>query len=282
MEAALPLVSFVTSFVTYLILGMLFVNALEFFTRVSPLEFFFGREWTPLFSPARFGVLPLVAGTALVSAIALGVSVPVGTVVAVVLSEYVSTRTRNLLKPVLDVLSGVPSIVFGYFALVFVTPLLRTFFPTIEVFNALSAGLVMGIMIVPLVATLVEESLAAVPAHIKEGALALGATRLETTLRVTIPSAMSGIVGAYVLAAGRAFGETMVVTMAAGATPRLTMNPLEGVQTLTAYIVQVSLGDTPYGSIGYFTLYAVGLVLFVISFGLSAFGRWMVRWSKTR
>jgi phosphate transport system permease protein len=280
-ESLLPLFVLLPLLLIAIFLAFLFSNAFHFFQQVSLREFLFEPNWHPLIQPPRYGIAPLVAGTLLTSAIALLVAVPLGLIAAIVLSEFAPLRVRNVIKPILDVLAGIPSIVYGYFALVFVTPLLQKVFPTIEIFNALSAGIVMGIMIIPLVTSLSEESMASVPTLVKEAALALGATRLETTFKVTIPYALSGIIASFLIATGRAVGETMIVTMAAGATPRITLNPLEGVQTLTAYIVQVSLGETALGTTGYYSLYAVGLVLFVLSFGLSLLGRWVARWKRS-
>ena len=280
-ESLLPLFVLLPLSLIAIFLAFLFSNAFHFFQQVSLREFLLSPEWHPLFQPPRYGIAPLIAGTFLTSVIALLVAVPLGLIAAIVLSEFAPLRVRNMIKPVLDVLAGIPSIVYGYFALVFVTPLLKKVFPTIEIFNALSAGIVMGIMIIPLVTSLSEESMASVPILVKEAALALGATRLETTFKVTIPYALSGIIASFLIATGRAVGETMIVTMAAGATPRITLNPLEGVQTLTAYIVQVSLGETAMGTIGYYSLYAVGLVLFALSFSLSLLGRWVARWKRS-
>ncbi|MCS7174054.1 MAG: phosphate ABC transporter permease subunit PstC [Armatimonadetes bacterium] len=231
-------------------------------------EFLTETTWSPLFSTKRFGVLPLFAGTVLTSLIALGVAVPLGLLAAIYLSEFAPEGVRRRVKPVLELLAGVPTIVYGYFALTFVTPLLqdRIFGPAMAGQNALSAGLVMGIMILPLVSSLSEDVMRAVPVELRHGAYALGATPMEVALRVVFPAALSGIAAACVLALSRAIGETMIVALAAGQTPNWTVNPLETVETITAFIVQVSLGDTPYGSVEYRTLFAVGMLLFALTF----------------
>ena len=234
-------------------------------------EFFTETTWSPLFSTKRFGVLPLLAGTILTSTIALAVAVPLGLLAATYLSEFAAEGLRARVKPALELLAGVPTIVYGYFALTFVTPLLQdyVFGQALAGQNALSAGLVMGIMILPLVSSLSEDVMRAVPADLRQGAYALGATRMEVALRVVLPAALSGIAAACVLALSRAVGETMIVALAAGQTPNWTWNPLETVETVTAFIVQVSLGDTPYGSVEYRTLFAVGMLLFVMKLGLN-------------
>lgn len=234
-------------------------------------EFFTETTWSPLFSTKRFGVLPLLAGTVLTSTIALAVAVPLGLLAATYLSEFAAEGLRARVKPALELLAGVPTIVYGYFALTFVTPLLQdhVFGQALAGQNALSAGLVMGIMILPLVSSLSEDVMRAVPADLRQGAYALGATRMEVALRVVLPAALSGIAAACVLALSRAVGETMIVALAAGQTPNWTWNPLETVETVTAFIVQVSLGDTPYGSVEYRTLFAVGMLLFVVTLGMN-------------
>jgi phosphate transport system permease protein len=234
-------------------------------------EFFTETTWSPLFSTKRFGVLPLLAGTILTSTIALAVAVPLGLLAATYLSEFAAEGLRARVKPALELLAGVPTIVYGYFALTFVTPLLQdyVFGQALAGQNALSAGLVMGIMILPLVSSLSEDVMRAVPADLRQGAYALGATRMEVALRVVLPAALSGIAAACVLALSRAVGETMIVALAAGQTPNWTWNPLETVETVTAFIVQVSLGDTPYGSVEYRTLFAVGMLLFVMTLGMN-------------
>jgi phosphate transport system permease protein len=259
-------------------IGIVLVLAFEslaFFREVPIFRFLTEREWTPLFAEKRFGIWPLVCGTALTSAIALGVSVPMGLVIAVYLSEYASQRVRAVLKPMLEFLAGIPTVVYGYFALLLVTPLLQRFIPSLAGFNALSAGIVMGFMILPMVASLSEDAIYAVPQSLREGAYALGYRRLTVVWRIVVPSALSGITAAGILAASRAVGETMIVAIAAGQQPTLTLNPLVPVETLTAYIVQVSLGDTPHGTLEYRTIFAVGMTLFVFTLILNVISLWL-------
>jgi phosphate transport system permease protein len=257
------------------IILVLAVETFEFLREVSVVEFLTGTEWTPLFANQRFGVLPLVAGTMLVSAIAMLVALPMGLLAAVYLSEYAPSGVRRVVKPVLEILAGVPTVVYGYFALTFVTPLLQQLLPTLSGFNALSPGLVMGLMILPLVSSLSEDAMRAVPRGLREGSYALGATRMQTALKVVVPAAFSGITAAFILAVSRAVGETMIVAIAAGQQPRLTANPFVPVETMTAYIVQVSLGDTPQGTIEYRTIFAVGMLLFLLTFGLNLISTWL-------
>ncbi len=263
--------------ITVGIIGVLVFETVAFFREVPITDFLFGTVWTPQFSDAQFGVLPLVTGTLLVSAIAMAVALPAGLLSAIYLSEYAPARVRRVVKPVLEVLAGVPTVVYGYFALLFVTPLLQTVFPTLSSFNALSPGLVMGIMILPLVSSLSEDALHAVPTGLREGAYALGSTRMQTALRVVVPAAFSGISASFILAMSRAIGETMIVAIAAGQQPRLTGNPMSPVETMTAYIVQISMGDTPTDSIGYRTIFAVGMLLFVMTFTLNLASDWLRR-----
>ena len=258
--------------------GIILVLAVEtfaFLREVPITDFLFGTEWTPLFASPRFGVLPLVSGTVLVSAIAMLVALPAGLLSAIYLSEYADHRVRRLVKPVLEILAGVPTVVYGYFALLFVTPLLQRLIPDLAGFNALGPGIVMGIMILPLVSSLSEDAMQAVPRSLREGSYALGATKMQTSLRVVLPAAFSGITAACILAASRAVGETMIVAIAAGQQPRLTWNPLLPVETMTAYIVQVSLGDTPQGTLEYRTIFAVGMLLFVGTFLLNLVSAWL-------
>ena len=257
------------------IIAVLAFETYEFLQEVPILEFLTGTEWTPLFANQQFGVLPLVVGTMLVSAIAMAVALPMGLLAAIYLSEYCPDGFRRIVKPVLEILAGVPTVVYGYFALTFVTPLLQTFFPTLSGFNALSPGLVMGLMILPLVSSLSEDAMRAVPRGLREGSYALGATRMQTALKVVVPAAFSGITAAFILAASRAIGETMIVAIAAGQQPRLTGNPFVPIETMTAYIVQVSLGDTPQGTIEYRTIFAVGMLLFLMTFGLNLVSTWL-------
>ena len=257
------------------IIAVLAVETIAFLGEVSIVEFLTGTEWTPLFANQHFGVLPLVVGTMLVSAIAMVVALPMGLLAAVYLSEYSPSGVRRVVKPVLEILAGVPTVVYGYFALTFVTPLLQQFLPSLSGFNALSPGLVMGLMILPLVSSLSEDAMRAVPRGLREGSYALGATRMQTALRVVVPAAFSGITAAFILAVSRAVGETMIVAIAAGQQPRLTGNPFVPIETMTAYIVQVSLGDTPQGTIEYRTIFAVGMLLFLMTFGLNLISTWL-------
>lgn len=259
---ACALLSIVT---TVAIVVVLVKEASSFFAEVGVFEFLFGTKWTPLLEPRSFGVLPLVCGTFLIVVGSSLIAIPVGLASAIYLSEYAAPRTRSCVKPVLEVLAGIPTVVYGYFALTFVTPFLRTLIPSTEVFNAASGSIVVGIMVLPMVASLCDDALRAVPKSLRNGAYALGATPFEVSTRVVVPGALSGIVAAFVLAISRAVGETMAVTLAAGATPNLTANPLESIQTMTAYIVQVSLGDTEQGGVEYRTVFAVGLLLFLIT-----------------
>ena len=232
---------------TVAILFTLIFQALSFFNEISIWEFLTGTRWTPILKPRAYGVLPLVSGTLLVTVIAAAVALPVGLFTAIFLSEYAPDKIRRIIKPILEILAGIPTVVYGYFALTFVTPQLQAIFPDLIVFNALSAGLVMGLMIIPMVSSLSEDAMLSVPRSLREAAYALGATRFEVSLKVVVPAALSGIISAFILAISRAIGETMLVTIAAGATPRLTLNPLESVQTMTAYIVQLSLGEAAVG-----------------------------------
>ncbi len=264
-------------FTTLGILGLFIFEAYDFFGEVSIVEFLTGTLWTPLFEPQHFGVLPLVAGTMMVTTISLLVAVPIGLLTAVFLSEYASERLRRVLKPILEILAGIPTVVYGYFALTYVTPLLQLVFPQIIVFNALSAGLVMGIMIIPMVSSLSEDAMIAVPKSLREGAYALGSQKHEVALKIVFPSALSGIIASIILAISRAIGETMIVSIAAGSTPRLTLNPLESIQTMTGYITQISLGEAPFGSIEYNTIFAVGLTLFVMVVIVNTIGNWATK-----
>jgi phosphate transport system permease protein len=257
------------------IIGVLAFETFAFLRVVPVLDFLTGTEWTPLFSSQKFGVLPLIVGTMLVSAIAMVVALPMGLLSAVYLSEYAPNNLRRVVKPILEILAGVPTVVYGYFALTFVTPMLQQVFPTLSGFNALSPGLVMGLMIMPLVSSLSEDAMQAVPRGLREGSYALGATRMQTALRVVVPAAFSGITAAFILAVSRAIGETMIVAIAAGQQPRLTGNPFVPIETMTAYIVQVSLGDTPQGTIEYRTIFAVGMLLFIMTFGLNLISTWL-------
>jgi phosphate transport system permease protein len=261
--------------ITLGIIAVLAIETAAFLREVSVVEFLTGTVWTPLFANPRFGVLPLVAGTMLVSLIAMAVALPMGLVSAIYLSEYAPDSLRRVVKPVLEVLAGVPTVVYGYFALMFVTPHLQRIWPTLAGFNALSPGIVMGIMILPLVSSLSEDAMRAVPRGLREGAYALGATRMQTAWQIVVPAAFSGITAAFILAVSRAIGETMIVAIAAGQQPRLTLNPFVPVETMTAYIVQVSLGDTPQGTLEYRTIFAVGMLLFLMTFVLNLASTWL-------
>ena len=257
-----------------IILVLIFETA-AFLRDVPIAHFLTGTVWTPLFYEPQFGVLPLVAGTLLASTIAMIVAVPAGLVTAIYLSEYAPPVVRRFVRPVLEILAGVPTVVYGYFALLFVTPLLQRLVPGLSGFNALSPGIVMGIMILPLVSSLSEDALRSVPNGLREGAYALGATRAQAALRVVVPAAFSGISAACILAISRAIGETMIVAIAAGQQPRLTFDPRVPIETMTAYIVQVSLGDTPAGTVEYRTIFAVGMLLFVTTFVLNLISNWL-------
>lgn len=265
-----------STLVTVGIVAVLLEHTLAFFSRVSPVEFFLGTQWAPLFQNPQFGVLPLLVGSCVVASGAVLLAIPIGLLSAIYLSEYAGGRTRGVLKPLLEILAGIPTVVYGYFALTFVTPLLRAVFPSTEIFNAASAAIVVGIMIVPTVSSLSEDALRAVPNALREGAYALGATRMEVSVRVVVPAALSGIIASFILGLSRAVGETMAVAIAAGNMPNLTLNALQSIQTMTAYIVQVSLGDTPQGSIGYQTLFAVGMTLFLITLAMNVLSQWVL------
>jgi phosphate transport system permease protein len=274
-ERALFLCAAGSILITAGIILVLLAETAAFLSEVSFIEFLFGTVWTPLFFDKHFGVLPLVTGTALASGIAMVVALPAGLMTAIYLSEYAPAVVRRTVKPVLELLAGVPTVVYGYFALLFVTPKLQAIVPGLAGFNALSPGIVMGIMILPLVSSLSEDALRSVPNGLREGAYALGATRMEAALRVVVPAAFSGISAACVLAVSRAIGETMIVAIAAGQQPRLTFDPRVPIETMTAYIVQVSLGDTPAGTIEYRTIFAVGMLLFASTFILNLFSNWL-------
>lgn len=259
------------------IIATLIFEAFEFFQEVSIVNFLTDLKWTPLFSSAEFGILVLVSATVMLSGIAITVALPLGLLSAICLSEYASPGVRRVLKPMLEILAGIPSVVFGYFALLLVTPFLQSIIPFLEGFNAISAGVVLGISITPLVASLSEDAISAVPQSLRDGSYALGATKRETIISVVLPAALSGIVASVILAVSRAIGETMIVTLAAGQNPRLGLNPFVPVMAMTAFIVQASLGDTPAGSLAYKTIYAVGMTLFLLTLVLNIFSFWFVR-----
>ncbi|WP_417381957.1 phosphate ABC transporter permease subunit PstC [Gimesia sp.] len=262
--------------VTVGIVVVLLYESVQFFYDVPILEFLTGTRWTPLLKPQHFGILPLLCGTMLVAGGSAIVAVPIGLGTAIYLSEYASPRFRDIVKPMLEILAGIPSVVFGYLAIVFVSPIIRDIFPSAGVFNAASACIVVGIMILPMIISLSEDILQSVPLSLRAAAFALGANKFEVTVRVIVPAALSGIIASFLLAISRAIGETMAVTLAAGATPKLTLNPLESIQTMTAYIVQVSQGDTPTGTVEYRTIFAVGLALFITTMIMNVIAQYIL------
>jgi phosphate transport system permease protein len=247
------------------ILWVLLSQAIAFFRTVSPIDFFTGTKWNPLIEPRSFGVLPLVSGTLLITVGAGLIAIPLGLLAGIFLSEYAPRKLRATLKPALEILAGIPTVVYGYFALYTVTPFLRHFFPGVQVYNALSGAIVVGVMILPLICSLCEDALEAVPRSMREGAYALGSTKFEVSMKIVVPAALSGIIASFILAISRAIGETMAVTLAAGATPNLTLNPAESVQTMTSYIVNVTSGDVRAGSPEYNSVFAVGITLFAVT-----------------
>lgn len=268
-EFFLFLSAFITILVTIGIVLVLSIEAVRFFKEVSIIEFFTSTEWTPLFAQKKFGIWPLLSGTILTSSIAIAFALPLGLIIAIYLSEYTNKKIRDVIKPALELLAAIPTVVYGFFALMVVTPFLQKIIPGLSGFNSLSAGIVMGIMIIPIISSLSEDALRAVPSSLREASYGLGSTRLQTSLKVTVPAAYSGIVVSVILAISRAIGETMIVAIAAGQQPRFTFNPLVPVETLTAYIVQVSLGDVQHGSLEYRTIFAAGITLFVFTFILN-------------
>jgi phosphate transport system permease protein len=271
-EIILMFAALTATFITIGIVYILVTEASGFFKEVSIIEFLTSRQWSPLFEDAHYGILPLISGTLTTSFVALSIAIPIGTVAAIYLSEFASHKARETVKPVLELLVGVPTVVFGYFALLFVTPLLQKINPDLPTFNMLGPGIVMGVMIIPYIASVAEDAMRAVPMQMREGSYAMGATKFQTAIRVVTPAATSGIIAAYILGISRAVGETMVVAIAAGQQPTFTFNPLEGAATITAYIVQVAMGDLPHGSLGYQSIFAAGMVLFVITFVFNILG----------
>jgi phosphate transport system permease protein len=259
-------------FTTIAIVAILLYESYSFFEHVSVFDFLTDTQWTPLFEDAHYGIMSLVSGTLTTSFVALAFAIPVGTIAAIYLSEFASHKTRESVKPILEMLAGVPTIAFGYFALLLVTPLLQKIFPELPTFNMLGPGIVIGIMVVPYIASVSEDAMRAVPMSMREGSYAMGATRFQTAMRVVTPAAISGIVAAYILAISRAVGETMVVAIAAGQQPNLTFNPMDSAATITAYIVQVAMGDLPHGSIGYQSIFAAGLVLMLMTLFFNILG----------
>jgi phosphate transport system permease protein len=274
-ELLLFLAASVSVFTTMGIVYVLIKESWVFFQHVSIIDFLTDTQWTPLFDNAHFGIMVLLSGTLVSSCVALLVAIPVGTIIAIYLSEFSTPRAREIAKPLLELLSGVPTIVYGYFALIVITPTLQLIMPNLSGFNLFSAGLVMGIMIVPYVSSISEDAMRSVPMSLREGSYAMGATRLQTAFRVVVPGAVSGIAAAYILGVSRAVGETMILAVAAGMQPNLTWNPLEPAATVTAYIVQVALGDLPHGSIGYQTIFAAGLTLLLFTLSFNILGYWM-------
>jgi phosphate transport system permease protein len=283
--------SFVSVLTTVGIIGVLAIEAVHFFRVVPASDFLLGTQWNPLIEPRRYGVLPLLSGTLQVTFGSCLVSIPFGVMTALYMSEYAGTRTRSLLKPVIEILAGIPTVVYGYFALFFLTPLIRTTFDPllmaafgtgheVGVYNAMSASIAIGIMTIPIVASLSDDALRSVPDALRQGGFAMGATKLEVSTSILIPAALSGILASCILALSRAIGETMIVVLAAGATPTLSVNPFQSIETMTAYIVQVSLGDTPYGTLEYYTLFAVAALLFLMTLGLNVLAYRIIRHFK--
>lgn len=271
-ELLLQLSALVTILTTVAVVVVLFTESFTFFKTVSLKEFLTSTEWTPLFTNKHFGILPLISGTVLTSLIAISVALPVGLTIAIYLSEYTAKKFKKIIKPTLEVLAAVPTVVYGFFALVVVTPFLQTIIPGLAGFNALAPGIVMGIMIIPYISSLSEDALSAVPKTLREASYATGATRLQTAFKVLLPAASSGIFASVILATARAIGETMIVAIAAGQQPNFTFNPLQSVETVTTYIVQVSLGDVPHGTIEFQTIFAAGATLFLLTFVLNSIG----------
>lgn len=274
-EGGLALSGALTILVTLGIIWVLFSESINFFKEVSIVDFLTDTEWTPLFTQKHYGILPLLSGTLLTTLIAIGTAMPVGLIIAIYLSEYAPTNFRNRIKPMMEILAAIPTVVYGFFALTVVTPFLQSFIPGVGTFNALSAGLVMGIMIVPMISSLSEDALHAVPKSLREASFGMGATRFQTSFKVVVPAASSGILVSMILGIGRAVGETMVVAIAAGQQPLLTFDPRQGVETITAYIVQVSLGDVQHGSLEYNTIFAAGITLFIFTFILNQISYWL-------
>ena len=274
-EFFLKLTALVTILTTIGIIWVLLSESISFFKEVSILEFLTDKQWTPLFARKHFGIMPLISGTILTTIIALCVSLPIGLTIAIYLSEYAHVKIKKTIKPLIEILAAVPTVVYGFFALMVVTPFLQNIIPGLAGFNSLSAGIVMGIMIIPFISSLSEDALSSVPRSLRDASYGMGATRLQTSFKVMVPAASSGIVVSVILAFSRAIGETMIVAIAAGQQPRLTLNPLVPVETITAYIVQVSLGDVAHGSLEYKTIFAAGITLFVFTFILNNISYWI-------
>ncbi len=276
-EFILLMAACVSVFTTMAIVYILLKESLDFFSNVPLSKFLTDTQWTPLFDDAHFGIMVLLSGTLSSSLVALCIAIPLGTIIAIYLSEFAEHRIREILKPVLELLSGIPTIIYGFFALLVITPLIQKIYPGLPTFNVLSAGIVMGIMIIPYVSSLSEDAMRAVPMSLREGSYAMGATRFQTATRVVVPAAFSGIASAYILGISRAVGETMILAVAAGMQPNLSLNPLEPAATITSFIVQVALGDLPHGSVGYQTIFAAGLTLLLITLTFNLLGHWLRR-----
>lgn len=274
-EKALAFCALITILTTIGIILILTIEAISFFREVSIIEFLTSTKWTPLFTQKNYGILPLLSGTFLTTVIAISVALPVGLTIAIYLNEYASDTFRRILKPLLEVLAVVPTVVYGFFALMIVTPFLKFFIPELSGFNALSAGLVMGVMIIPFVSSLSEDALSSVPSSLREASFGMGSTKFQTAFRIMVPAASSGIIVSAILAVSRAVGETMIVAIAAGQQPRFTFDPTVPIETITAYIVQVSMGDVPHGSTAYQTIFAAGITLFIFTFILNNISYWI-------
>ena len=277
MVKLLAFTALISIFTTVGIIFILGEESFQFFRHVPLKDFLFNTEWAPLFEPRSFGIWPLINGTLIIAVGSIIFALPIGLGIAIYTAEYATGWWQKVLKPVLEVLAGIPSVVYGFFALTQVTPFLQKIFPDIEVFNALSASIVIAIMILPTIASICDDALRAIPKTVRDGAYALGTRKSEVTLHIVVPAALSGILASFILALSRAIGETMAVTLAAGATPQLTLNPLVSVQAMTAYIAQVSLGDVPHGTIEYQSIFAVGLVLFIMTLGMNLLSQYIVR-----
>jgi len=276
-EALLFITAAISVLTTIAIVYVLVSESIRFFQHVSLWDFLTDTQWTPLFDDAHFGIMVLISGTVVSAAVALAIAIPVGTVIAIYLSEFAGTRVREIAKPTLELLGGIPTIIFGYFALLMVTPLLQKIFPELPGFSLLSAGIVMGIMIIPYITSLSEDAMRAVPMSLREGSYAIGSGKLHTAIHIVVPAAVSGLAASYILAISRAVGETMILAVAAGMQPNLTWNPAEPAASITSFIVQVALGDLPHGSIGYQTIFAAGLTLILITLCFNILGLWLRR-----
>lgn len=264
-EILLFLCASISILATIAIIWVLVSDSIPFFQAVGFKRFFTETMWTPMFEDAKYGILPLLSGTLTTSMVAVTIAIPIGTAVAIYLSEFAGHKTREIVKPFLELLGSIPSIVYGYFALIFITPILQVIFPELPGFNMLSAGIMMGVAIIPYISSLAEDAMRAVPMSLKEGSYGMGATKLQTAVKIVFPAAISGILSAYILGIARAIGETMIVAVAAGMQPTLSFNPMSETQTISSYIVQVALGDVPHGSIGYQSIFAAGLMLLILT-----------------